>query len=84
MATDVGGFPDLIDAGQSGLLIPAYSENALFSALVEAVNAPAALREQWGRAAREKVLACFQETHEKAAYTLVYEQALGRFFKEKS
>lgn len=75
IATDVGGFSDLICSGRSGLLVAPYSEQALFEALQQAVDAPL-LREQWGQAARKKVLACFQEDHEKSAYDRVYQQVL--------
>lgn len=71
IATDVGGFPDLIDPGVSGLLIPPYSESDLFDALTTAVHAPG-LRAKWGHAARHKVLACFQAHHENGAYDKAY------------
>lgn len=75
LATDVGGFPDLIDDHVSGLLIPPYSESTLFEALMTIAHAPA-LSTKWGRAARHKVLSSFQPTHEKAAYARAYRQAL--------
>jgi L-malate glycosyltransferase len=77
IATDVGGFPDLIDAEESGLLIPAYSENALFKVLDIATHRPE-LRVLWGEAARRKVMSCFQESHENAAYGLAYQRVLSQ------
>lgn len=75
IATDVGGFPDLIDSEVSGLLLPPYSESQLFEALQTAVYEKG-LSEKWGQAARKKVLECFQESHENKAYDLVYQRAL--------
>jgi glycosyltransferase involved in cell wall biosynthesis len=58
VASDVGGIPELIDDGRSGLLVPPDDVEALVAAL-RRVLADAALRAQLGAAARERVLADF-------------------------
>ncbi|MFC4949912.1 glycosyltransferase family 4 protein [Pseudonocardia sp. GCM10023141] len=58
IATDVGGIPEMIDDGRSGLLIPPDDVEALGAAL-RRVLGDADLRSALGRAARERVLADF-------------------------
>lgn len=53
VATDVGGLPDLVDDGQTGLLVPANDADALAGALV-AMGADPERRKRFGRAGRAK------------------------------
>ena len=56
IASRVGGIPELIDDGRTGLLVPAEGIAALAQALCR-VAADAPLRQRLGRAARDSVLA---------------------------
>ena len=58
VATRVGGVPEMIEDGVSGLLVEAHSVDALANALEKVVNAPS-LRDSLGRAARERVSSLF-------------------------
>jgi glycosyltransferase involved in cell wall biosynthesis len=54
VATAVGGLPELIDDGRTGLLVPPDDEAALAHALLGLITAPAAAR-RMGGAGREQV-----------------------------
>jgi glycosyltransferase involved in cell wall biosynthesis len=54
VATNVGGLPEVIDDGETGLLVPARDPAALASALERLLRDPA-LRERLAAAARERV-----------------------------
>ncbi len=54
IATKVGGIPDLVDSGTTGLLVPRRSQDALARAIVSLAADPA-LREAMACAARSKV-----------------------------
>lgn len=75
LATDVGGFPDLLGTGAEpvgGMLIPPYCGAALENALQEIVAHPEVLL-QWGAQARQQVLKHFCHHHEKQHYQQVYD-----------
>ncbi len=55
---DVGGMPEVIDDGKSGLLVPPSDPRALADAIIRLLRDPA-LRQQMGRAGRERFLASF-------------------------
>ena len=54
IATEVGGIPDLVDSGTTGLLVPRRGQDALARAIVSLAADPA-LREAMAGAARSKV-----------------------------
>jgi glycosyltransferase involved in cell wall biosynthesis len=51
VATRVGDFPEMIDVGQTGLLVPPDSASALADTLVTALSDPSALESMGARAA---------------------------------
>ncbi|MDT3679056.1 MAG: glycosyltransferase family 4 protein [Burkholderiaceae bacterium] len=53
IAADVGGIPEVVDDGRTGLLFPAGDAHALARAILR-LGADAALRERLARAARER------------------------------
>lgn len=54
VVSDVGGNPDMVVHGQTGLLVPAQNAVALAAAIQQLIDDPA-LRERMGQAAREMV-----------------------------
>jgi len=54
VATRVGGIPDVVVDGETGLLIPAQDEAAMADALLKLLRDPAR-RQEYGRAARRRV-----------------------------
>lgn len=75
LATDVGGFPDLLGSAASpvgGMLIPPYRGEALESALQEILQHPDVLG-PWGSQARQRVLDHFCHRHEQHHYQQVYD-----------
>jgi glycosyltransferase involved in cell wall biosynthesis len=53
IASDTGGLPEIVDAGNGGWLVPAGDPAALAQAIVEAASDPQGLRNQ-GQRARER------------------------------
>jgi glycosyltransferase involved in cell wall biosynthesis len=76
VATDIPGSRDLIEHGRSGLIVPAEDPDALAHALRQLVASPA-LRQQLGRAARQRVLGHFTIEKEVAAHEALYTEVLG-------
>jgi glycosyltransferase involved in cell wall biosynthesis len=60
VGSDVGGVPELIAAGSTGLLVPPRDRAALASALGRLADSPS-LREDMGREARQRVCRHFNE-----------------------
>ena len=54
-ATKVGAVPDLIDNDVHGVLATPNDDASLAAAVLQVISASASQRDQWGRAAREKV-----------------------------
>jgi sugar transferase (PEP-CTERM/EpsH1 system associated) len=75
VATDVGGNRELVDAGQTGALVPSGDVDALAATLVLLANDPASARVQGG-AGRERVLECFSLQSMVASYQRVYHDVL--------
>jgi len=55
VASSVGGVPEIVENGVTGLLVPAENAKALAEALQKLIDAPE-LREQYGKALKEKVV----------------------------
>lgn len=72
VASAVGGVPDAIEHGRSGLLVPPADPAALAAALVHALG-DAVLRERLGRAGREVFLDRFSARAMTARYESLYE-----------
>lgn len=60
VATDVGGVPELVAHGETGLLTPSGDEAALTKALLYLLNAPDA-RRRMGDAGRHRAQQCFDQ-----------------------
>lgn len=77
VATAVGGNPDLVAAGQTGLLVPAGDTDALTAALLQMAGDPAAAAAM-GRAGRARVEREFSLQVMVAAYQRLYERLLDQ------
>jgi glycosyltransferase involved in cell wall biosynthesis len=71
VATRVGGNPEVVAEGQTGLLVPPADPAALAAALLELWRDPDR-RRAMGRAGRARVEACFDVAKMVAAYENLY------------
>jgi len=76
IATSVGGIPDMIEDGVSGLLVPPGDEAALTAAIAALLSDPAR-RRALGQAARERVAARFTVTEQISRLTALIEEGFG-------
>ncbi len=76
IATRVGGNPELVRDGVTGLLVPVGDVPALQAAITELVDDPARC-EQMGRAAVLRVTTDFEWERTVSAYLQVYDELLG-------
>lgn len=72
VATAVGGNPEIVDAGTTGLLVPPTSPHELADALLEMCRNPQRW-EDWGRAGRDRVLTHFTANRMVADYERLYD-----------
>jgi len=77
IATDVGGVGEVVVSGETGYLIPPRNAEVLADAIAELGKAPL-LREQMGRAGRERVLRYFNEADMVRRTIEVYESLLAQ------
>ncbi len=77
VATDVGGNPDLVQPGVTGVLVPAGDPDAIAAALMAYPGDPARTARQ-GVAARARAEAEFSMDAMVAGYMGVYDRVLGR------
>ena len=73
----VGGIPEMIADGETGLLVPPGDDAALAAALGQLVDDPAR-RERFGRAGRERVATLFTPEGQMQALTSVLLDGFGR------
>lgn len=73
----VGGIPEVIVDGKTGMLVPPRNAGALVAALRQLVESEA-LRSKMGAAARERVESCFTEADMVAKTLAVYRSVLDR------
>lgn len=73
VATRVGGIPEVVDEGRTGLLAPPGDDAALAEAVLRLAADPA-LRERMGRAGRERAEGLFSEGRMHAAYARIYRE----------
>jgi len=71
LATEVGGFPDLIENGQQGLLIPPFDLHSLVQALRD-ILAQSGRCHELGQAGLQRVLQHFSPAQETAALQAAY------------
>lgn len=77
VASAIGGIPEQIEAGVSGLLVPAGDVDALAAALVEIDSRPDAARAM-GAAARERVREHFSPERHLELLLRCYEEAMAQ------
>jgi glycosyltransferase involved in cell wall biosynthesis len=75
VATRVGGVPEIVEEGRTGLLTPAGDDAALAAALARLAADPP-LRTALGRAGRQRAVAVFSEDQMHAAYARLYDEML--------
>lgn len=73
VSTAVGGIPEVIEHGRSGLLAPLGDEDALVASLLELITQPE-LRRRYGLAAQSRAKACFSTTASVDHYLAYYRQ----------
>ena len=77
VASDVGGIPEIVDAGRTGVLVPPEDAAALASAIA-ALDRDRALAYQMGAAGRARVLAEFSMEVMADRYERLYEWVSGQ------
>ena len=77
VSTAVGGVPELVQEGATGLLVPSEDTGALACALQALVDDPAR-RQAMGAAARQHAIAHFDIRHTVRGYEQLYESLLRR------
>ena len=77
VSTAVGGVPELVQEGATGLLVPSEDTGALACALQALVDDPAR-RQAMGAAARQHAIAHFDIRHTVRGYEQLYESLLHR------
>jgi glycosyltransferase involved in cell wall biosynthesis len=77
VSTAVGGVPELVREGETGLLVPSGDAAALARALQALVDDPAR-REAMGKAARQHAVAHFDIRHTVRQYEALYERLLQK------
>lgn len=76
IATDVGGNPELVTVGQTGVIVPPANPAALAETLVRMAKEPA-LAARMGEAGRAEVLRRFSLQAMVSAYQSLYDQLVG-------
>jgi L-malate glycosyltransferase len=77
VATRVGGIPEIIEDGESGLLVPPHNPNCLAEAILRILNDPEFAR-LLGRAARDRVQRVFSFERLLRETANLYEEGLAR------
>jgi len=75
VSTAVGGVPELVRAGETGLLVPSEDAAALAQAMQALVDDPVR-RQAMGAAARQHAVAHFDIRHTVRGYEQLYESLL--------
>ncbi|MGB0768981.1 MAG: glycosyltransferase, partial [Phycisphaeraceae bacterium] len=73
VATDVGGNPEVVDAGRTGLLVPSQDPDALATALGTLLDNAPYVRRTLGQAGRERLEQRFTAERMHADYAQRYE-----------
>jgi glycosyltransferase involved in cell wall biosynthesis len=56
VASRVGGLPDVVQDGETGILVPPRNPTALADTILQMANVPPETRREWGRRGRQKTL----------------------------
>ena len=76
IVTATGGSPELVEDGNSGLVVPPSDPEALAAAIVE-MSQDEARRREWGRNARERIRTHFDVRDSIAQHKALYEALAG-------
>ncbi|HPV05764.1 MAG TPA: glycosyltransferase [Aggregatilineales bacterium] len=76
IATDIPGSQDIIEAGKSGILVPAEDPSALARALQQLIADPGR-RQALGAAARRRIVECYTIEQEVARHEALYLEVLN-------
>ena len=79
VATRVGAVPDLLTGGAYGQIVPPDDDAALAAALTKVLGAPAAQRDEWGRAARAVAEQRYGYDSWAAAHEALYAQIMMNY-----
>ncbi|MHB1937657.1 MAG: glycosyltransferase [Acidobacteriaceae bacterium] len=79
IATDTGGIPDVIESGETGLLVEPNSTVALAEAMKKMVRSPA-LRNELASEARYRVAQDFSPTRQRELLEMLYKTTIGDSF----
>jgi len=74
VATDVGGVHELL--GECGILAPPRNPEALAAAMLEVMRKPEVVRQSWGYAARERIVAHFSMEAKADQWEALYQSLL--------
>ena len=77
VTSNVGGIPEIVQDGRTGLMVPPRAGKELETALLGLANDPGRASEI-GRAGRERLLSEFSIDRTLAAYEELYQQAITR------
>jgi len=77
IASDVGGLPEIVVHGETGLIVPSADDGALAAAIVELVQDPARAAAM-GRAGRRRAVEVFDQTRCTQQTAALYASALDR------
>jgi glycosyltransferase involved in cell wall biosynthesis len=77
LSSRVGGVPELVVDGETGLLVPPGDPEAMATALGRLL-ADAGLRRRLGAAGRERAERCFDVRRQRRAHLDCYTRELGR------
>jgi glycosyltransferase involved in cell wall biosynthesis len=77
IVTDVGGLPEIVEDGVTGLVVPPEDVEALAAAMLRLASDPELAR-SYGRAARERALTAFTESKAVDGVESVYRRLLAR------
>jgi len=73
VGTRIGGIPEVVEEGETGLLVPLGDVDALAEAGIRLLSNPELLAE-YGRAARERAITCFSHDAGISAYERYYDR----------
>lgn len=76
VATEVGGVPEVIKNGETGVLVPAGDPERLASAITDLLSAPQQKRQKMAEKGHTEALRCFDRHKMIQAYESLYEECM--------